>query len=74
MHLRHISPRSMDWLDAVFEGGEERGSYGGGQRGAGALREAGSRPRSRSGGASSRRERGPTALAGPPMSGATQQT
>jgi len=46
MHLRHISPKSMDWLDAMFEGG---GEAGGGQRGGGSLKEIGSRPRLRRG-------------------------
>jgi hypothetical protein len=31
MHLRHISPGSTDWLDAVFEGGDDRGGRGGGK-------------------------------------------
>jgi hypothetical protein len=29
MHLRHISPGSMDWLDAVLEGGDEGVRRGG---------------------------------------------
>jgi len=46
MHLRHISPKSMDWVDAMFEG---RGEAGGGQRGGGSLREIQGRPRLRRG-------------------------
>jgi len=31
MHLRHISPGSTDWLDAVSEGGDDGGGRGGGK-------------------------------------------
>ena len=31
MHLRHISPGSTDWLDAVSEGGDDGGRRGGGK-------------------------------------------
>jgi hypothetical protein len=31
MHLRHISPGSIDWLDAVSEGGDDGGGRGGGK-------------------------------------------
>jgi hypothetical protein len=31
MHLRHISPGSTDWLDAVSDGGDDGGGRGGGK-------------------------------------------
>jgi hypothetical protein len=31
MHLRHISPGSTDWLDAVSAGGDDGGGRGGGK-------------------------------------------
>jgi hypothetical protein len=31
MHLRHISPGSTDWLDAVSEAGDDGGGRGGGK-------------------------------------------
>jgi hypothetical protein len=31
MHLRHISPGSIDWLDAVSDGGDDGGGRGGGK-------------------------------------------
>jgi len=31
MHLRHISPGSTDWLDAVSEVGDDGGGRGGGK-------------------------------------------
>ena len=31
MHLRHISPGSTDWLDAVSEGGDDGHGRGGGK-------------------------------------------
>lgn len=31
MHLRHISPGSTDWLDAVSDAGDDGGGRGGGK-------------------------------------------